>query len=102
MADTFILPVEATLLYTFDFSADIVAPATLDSVVFTTSPTGPSESPDMGGLTLSGQSSDLAEYWSSILVSGAVHGRVYTVQAAGTTSTNEVIVKDITLRGMNA
>ena len=91
MTDFFLQQVDAELYYTFDFSADIASPATLQSVTFTAS-----------GITLSGQSNDLGNKRASIKVSGAEHGRRYVLQAAGLTSTGETIVKDITLQGFNA
>jgi hypothetical protein len=87
------LNVDSALLYTFDFSDEIIPPATLTSVTFSQEGTG---------LTLGGQLDDLNNYLSSIRLSGAVHGRTYCIQALGVTSTGESIVKDLKLIGFNA
>jgi hypothetical protein len=92
MNDFFLHAVNASLYYTFDFSADIASPATLVSVTFSSA----------DGLTLTGQSNDLSNGRASIRVSGAEHGLTYVVQATGVTSSGESIVKDITLQGFNA
>jgi hypothetical protein len=92
MYDLFMIGVGAELFYTFDFSADVSTPATLANVVFTAD----------AGITLSAQANDLNNKRASIKVSGAEHGRTYVVQAVGTTSTGEKIVKDVTLQGFNA
>jgi hypothetical protein len=92
MSGCFILNVGAELFYTFDFSPDIASPATLASVTYT------ADSP----LVTFGQLDDLTNKLSSIGVRGAAHGVTYTLQATGTTSIGEKIVRDITLQGFNA
>jgi hypothetical protein len=91
--DFFVLNLEAALVYTFDFSDEVVQPAVLTSVTF---------SQEGSGLTLSNQLDDLPNNRSSIRIANAEHGYTYTVQAVGVTSLGESIVKDITLRGFNA
>lgn len=92
MSEHFLLNVGAELLYTFDFSADISAPATLASVTYS------ADSP----LVTFGQLDDLTNKRSTIGVKGAAHGNTYVLQATGTTSLGEKIVKDVTLQGFNA
>lgn len=91
MNDLQLLPVEGELAYTFDFSAEVVAPVTLASVVITV------QSP----LTKGTQQDDLGNAKSIIIIKGAVHGQVYNVQAVGTLSNGEKIPKDATFIGFN-
>ena len=92
MNDLQLLPVDGEIAYTFDFSDVVIAPATLVSVSFTAST----------GVTLFGQSDDLANLASTIGVKLASHGVRYTVQALGSLSNGEKVVKDASFVGFNA
>lgn len=91
MNDFQLLPVEAGLAYTADFSEELPASVTLASVVWSITPS----------ITLAGQVDSLGTAQSTIRVSGASHGVTYNLQAKATLSNGEIVVKDIALIGFN-
>jgi hypothetical protein len=91
MSDVQLLPTEAEFVYTFDFSAEVVAPVTLASVVITVPLP----------LTKGTQQDDLANAKTLIIIKGAVHGERYMGQAIGTLSNGEKIPKDVIFVGFN-
>ena len=97
-----LLPVDGNLAYTADFSAELAGGATLAGVAWSISPVEVvTASPTVMSPTLGTQSDNLAEAQSTIKVSRGVHGRLYVLQAVGTTSTGEVIPKDVAVVCMN-
>lgn len=92
MNDHQLLPVESALLYTADFTDSLSGAVTVTAVVWGATP----------ALTLASQVDDFANNKSTIKVSGAAHGLTYVLQAKGTLSSGEAVVKDITLQGFNA
>lgn len=91
------LPVDGKLAYTADFSAELTGGATLSAVVWSIAP----QSGSPLAPALSGQTDNLSEAQSTIIVSGGLHGRLYVLQAIGTTSAGEEIPKDIAVLAFN-
>ena len=91
MNDHQILPVEAALLYTADFTDMLPTGVDLGACVWSSTPS----------LTLNGQADDFANAQSTIKASGSAHGVTYLLQAKGTGSNGETYTKDIALRGWN-
>lgn len=94
MASVQLLPAEAKYAYTADFTEQLPnVTVTVSSVVWSITPSD--------GMTIGGQSDDLANARSTIFVSGQSHGATLVLQAKATLSNTEIIVKDIPLRGFN-
>jgi hypothetical protein len=91
MSDVQLLPTEAELDYTFNFSDDVVAPVTLASIVITVPLP----------LTKGTQQDDLANAKTIVIIKGAVHGERYMGQAIGTLSNGVKITKDAIFIGFN-
>jgi len=91
MNDFQLIPVEAGLFYTFDFSEELTGDDNLQSVAFTCTPP----------LALSVQSDEFSQFLSTIKVSGAVHGTTYNLQAKASLTSGETLVKDVCLIGFN-
>lgn len=91
MNDFQILPVEAGLLYTADFSDSLAATITVSACVWTITPS----------IGLTNQADDFGNARSTIKVSGAAHGVVYNLQAKATLSNGEIVPKDVALMGFN-
>lgn len=91
MNDYQLLPVEAGLAYTADFSQELPDTVTLTAVTWSITPS----------ITLAGQVDSLGTAQSTTRVSGAAHGITYNLQSKGTLSNGETIVKDIALQGFN-
>jgi hypothetical protein len=90
MSDLQLIPVGAAYKYTIDFTADIPATVTVTAVTFSAP-----------GLTLGTQQDELGSYRSTILVSGAEHGRSYILAAYATLSNGETLEQSVTLKGWN-
>lgn len=86
-----VIPVEAGLLYTADFTDSLPATVTVVTCVWSISPS----------IALTSQADDFGNARSSIKVSGAVHGVVYNLQAKATLSNGEIVPKDVALLGFN-
>lgn len=95
-----LLPVGGARRITADFAGDLPAssPATtLVSVAWSITPrSGSPLTP-----TLSDQTDALSASQSNIVVTGGAHGVTYVLQAAGTLSDGQVVVKDIALQGFD-
>lgn len=92
-----LLPVQGVMSYTFDWSEELTGGATLASVAWSITPqTGSPLAPSVAD-----QSDNLSEAQSTITVANGVHGKVYVLQAIGTTSTGEEIPKDVGLVCVN-
>lgn len=85
------LAVNGKLLYTFDWSDVMPAGQTLNSIDYVL-PTP---------LTTFADSDDLANFKGTVGIQGAVHGATYQVQAKGTLSNGEHVVKNLTIRGFD-
>ena len=83
---------DGKLLYTFDWAAEVPAAVTINSPVVYVIP-----SP----LSQFASSEDLGNKKSTIGLQGALHGETYQVQAKATLSNTEVVVKNLTVRGIN-
>lgn len=90
MNDYQLLPVTAGLYYTVDFSAEVPAGESITDVTFTAT-----------GLTATGKQTDLPNSKASIRLSGAAHGKQYTLLAVATLSTGETVPKTVTFVGWN-
>lgn len=88
MSKLLLLRTGASLLHTFDFSAEVPATVTVTSVTFSGV-----------GLTLDNQSNDLGNYRATIRVSGASHGVTYQLRAVATLSNGETVPAEATVRG---
>ena len=97
MNDYQLIPVEASLIYTADFSDVLVQGVVVTACEWSISPVSGSPAAP----TLAAQSDDFANKQSSIRVSGATHGGRYVLQAKATLNNGEVVVKDIALVGFN-
>ena len=97
MNDWQFIPVGGALQLVFDFSDVVTDPVTLSSVAFTITP----QSGSPVRPVLSSQSDDLANAKSGIIVSGVTHGEQYVLQAAGTLSSGEIVVKDAVCVGFD-
>lgn len=91
MNDFQVIPVEAGLLYTFDWTTEVPVAGSISSVAWSISPS----------ITLGTQVDDFANKRSTIKVSGAAHGVVYNLQAKATLSNGEIVPKDVALLGFN-
>lgn len=98
-ADYQVLTVGAELLFTFDWTLEVPSTSpltTISSVSYLLpSNTSPQELVELS------TSEDFANYMSSIELGGAVHGKTYQVRATCTLSNGEVIVKNLTIKGLN-
>jgi hypothetical protein len=86
-----LLPVEAGLFYTADFTDELPEGVTVASCAWSITPI----------ISAGGQVDDFGSNKSSIKVSGAQHGVSYALQAKATLSNTEIVVKDISLQGFN-
>lgn len=91
MNDNQLLPVDAVLPYTVDFTNALPSAVAISACVWSATP----------ALSLSGQTDDFAANQSTIRAGGAAHGVTYRLQATATASNGEVYVKDIAVQGVN-
>lgn len=92
MGQPFLLDPDAGLIYTFDFSSEVPSGASITSITITAP----------APLTVTGKTDDLPNKTSRALLSGAVHGMVYQVEAKALLNNGETIPLTASFRGWNS
>ncbi|HRC61642.1 MAG TPA: hypothetical protein PLX85_00275 [Dehalococcoidia bacterium] len=92
MGQPFLIDPTAGLIYTFDFSDEVPAGVSVTAIAIVAP----------APLTTSGKTDDLPNKQTRVLISGAIHGQTYQVEATATLSNGETVPLSATLRGWNS
>lgn len=92
MGQPFLIDPDAGLIYTFDFSSEVPSGVSVTSITIT------APSP----LVVTGKTDDLTNKSTRALLSGAVHGMVYQVEARAVLNNGETIPLTASFRGWNS
>lgn len=93
MNDFQLLKVGEALFYTPNFANEVPVDAAITGITFSVEP--------VAGLTLTGQTNDLANSQASIKASGAAHGARYVLKGTAALDNGETLIKSISIVGFN-
>lgn len=92
MSQPYLIDPDSGLIYTFDFSSEVPTGVSVTSITITAP----------APLVVTGKTDDLPNKSTRALLSGAVHGAIYQVEAKALLNNGETIPLTASFRGWNS